>query len=109
MGEIGEGGMGKTRWRWLRPMIYVRKIGAKTGGWTEERTVEKTDGSIGGTIDVRIGSSTDGKTGEKIDRWTGVKTVERIIDQMLVANSVDSIGQTMWRANMAEKGETMPA
>lgn len=103
MGGIGENGMDETRWRWLRPMIYVRKIGAKTGGWTEKRTVEKNDGSIGGTIDAKIGSSTDGKTG----RWTGAKTVERIINRLLVVNLGDSIEPITWPVNMAAMGETM--
>ena len=107
MGGIGENGMDETRWRWFRPMIYVRKIGAKTGGWTEKRTVEKNDGSIGGTIDARIGSSTDGKTGEKTGRWTGAKTVERIINRMLVVNLGDSIEPITWPVNMAAMGETM--
>ncbi len=82
-------------------MTYVKKIGEKTdeliAKWIDEKIEEKID------------SLTGGKIAGKIDRWTGVKTVERIIDQMLVANYVGSIGQTMWRANMAEKGETMPA
>ncbi len=100
MGEIGVGGMGEIIWWWLRPMTYVKKIGEKTdeliAKWIDEKFEEKID------------SLTGGKIAGKIDRWTGVKTVERIIDQMLVANYVGSIGQTMWRANMAEKGETMP-
>lgn len=82
-------------------MMCARKTGEKTEGWTDEM------------IDVKIDGWTGEKTDEPIAKWTGARigrwTIGRIIDQMLAANSVGSIVQTMLPRNTAEREETMLA
>ncbi|OQW30083.1 MAG: hypothetical protein A4E19_11045 [Nitrospira sp. SG-bin1] len=89
---------------WLKPMMYVRKIAAKTDGWTEERT----GGKIAGWIVGKIGGKTGEKTVERIGGWTGKRIVGTIRGRTQAASSVDWIGRTMWPANMVMMGEIMP-